>query len=73
MDIKNDDGQSEDEDDKEDDDDDDDDQEDNEYEQCLDEDKFVEISPDKKFARFNEEIGRGAQKTVTFYQIYHNY
>jgi WNK lysine deficient protein kinase len=26
--------------------------------------KFVETSSDKKFCRFNEEIGRGAQKTV---------
>jgi WNK lysine deficient protein kinase len=26
--------------------------------------KFVEISPDKKFSRFVEEIGRGAHKTV---------
>ena len=29
-----------------------------------DQDKFAETSPDKNFARFNEELGRGAQKTV---------
>ena len=28
------------------------------------ENKFAETSPDKNFARFNEELGRGAQKTV---------